>query len=261
MILGTTTINFDKLAEEVVSVFYAKGTPLTETLSKVASRECLNPDEVRRLVERSNTSAVLQLLKVSSDKKAEIDLADPVDVLRQTHGPQESVKEASDTSIPSAFQIPDTRSQKLELTTFMPKMVKAASMKPKDASEIFRLTKLENELLRTKTAQEITIQDNLDYLVSEFSKRNAPDFSKFASEITQVHGQAAEVLLKGLSTTLEIPIEDLTKTAGVIDDTTPLFKKFAEVLAQLNDLRNTNQEYLKVKTDSANFWKDVASCR
>lgn len=259
MILGTTTINFDKLAEEVVSVFYAKGTPLTETLSKVASRECLNTDEVRRLVERSNTSAVLQLLKVSSDKKAEIDLADPVDVLRQTHGPQESVKEASDTS--STFQIPDTRSQKLELTTFMPKMVKAASIAPKDTSEIFRLTKLENELLRTKTAQEMTIQDNLDYLVSEFSKRNAPDFNKFASEITHVHGQAAEVLLKGLSNTLDIPITDLTKTAGVIDDTTPMFKKFAEVLAQLNDLQGTNQEYLKVKTDAANFWKDVSSCR
>jgi len=260
MILGTTTINFDKLAEEVVSVFYAKGTPLTETLTKVASRECLNPDEVRRLVERSNTSAVLQLLKVSSDKKAEIDLADPVDVLRQTHGPQESVKEASDTSC-STFQIPDTRSQKLELTSFMPKMVKAASMKPKDASKIFRLTKMENELLGYKTAQEMTIQDNLDYLVSEFSKRNAPDFNKFASEITHVHGQAAEVLLKGLSTTLEIPIEDLTKTAGVIDDTTPLFKKFAEVLSQLNDLQGTNKEYLKVKTDAANFWKDVSSCR
>lgn len=252
MILQTTPIDFDKLADETVSTFYNDGTPLSDAITKVAMRECLNPEEIKRLVERSNTGAVLRLLKVATDKKAEIDLADPEEVLKNTHAPtqpKDVVKEASD------FSIPDLRPSKLDinLKSFIKIAEKEEPGKPIGAVEFFKLEKRAHELLNRKTSLELSIQRDLDYLVSEFSKQNPPDFQKFASEALTLH-EGSQYILTKLASLIEESAE-FEKTAEIIDDTQPLLIKMGSLLDQIDKLLEVNRDYQETKESKNNFFK------
>jgi len=91
MFLDQTNRNFDALADKAATQFFSKGTTLSDSIVKIASEEKLNPMEIQRLVEKSNTSATLKLLKVSTDKKAEFKVANYADVISEIY-PEKSTK-------------------------------------------------------------------------------------------------------------------------------------------------------------------------
>jgi len=63
------------LAKEVVNDYASKGQALDDVIVKVAEREGLNSDEIKRLVEASNTMTWLTTVKPSIDKTAEFNVA------------------------------------------------------------------------------------------------------------------------------------------------------------------------------------------
>lgn len=79
------------LAKEVVGDFMQKGASLDEGIAKVAERDNLNTDEIKRLVEASNTLTWLKTVKPQMDKTAEFSVASYDGVMSKIHGP---VKEA-----------------------------------------------------------------------------------------------------------------------------------------------------------------------
>lgn len=75
--LVLTSQDFDKLASEVVGEYFA-GTPLNDSIYKLASSMGMNPDQIKQLVWRSNTAVHLELFeKKAEDKMIEFAVADP----------------------------------------------------------------------------------------------------------------------------------------------------------------------------------------
>ena len=74
-------------AKEAVDQFKSSEAPLDETISKIASREDLNPQEISRLVEASNTLAWIETVKPQMDKTAEFKVASVEGVMNSLSAP------------------------------------------------------------------------------------------------------------------------------------------------------------------------------
>jgi len=75
------------LAKEAVDSYVQESLPLEEGIAKIASREDLNHDEVKRLVEASNTLTWLSTVKPQMDKTAEFSVASFPGVLEKLAEP------------------------------------------------------------------------------------------------------------------------------------------------------------------------------
>lgn len=78
------TFNSDAIknyAVQAVTDFVTNGTSLSTGISKIASAEQLNPEQIKRVVEASNTIAHLKLLSGSTDRTSEFPVAKYEDVL------------------------------------------------------------------------------------------------------------------------------------------------------------------------------------
>lgn len=259
MILPQSQVDFEKLAEEASSELFSDGIPLSNSIVKIAQREKLNPEEVKRLVEKTNLFATLTMLKAASDKRSEIFLAEPEAVLKETHfnefSPVETVKTASEF-----FKIPDLRTNRFKDVKLHPGMDKTASNleKLKSPRESFKLTKQIEELSRKKVAEEIKVKDSLDYIISEFSKMRAPDFSKFAEEVFTIYGDPAiTVLTKIADITKDTMPDQMEKLSSVIDDSTYLLKKYADINSGLVNIVILDSEITQTKQSLKKFWSDV----
>lgn len=62
-------------AVQAVTDFVSNGTPLSAGIAKIASDQNLNPDQIKRVVEASNTVAHLKLLSGSQDRTFEFPVA------------------------------------------------------------------------------------------------------------------------------------------------------------------------------------------
>jgi hypothetical protein len=236
--------NLDDLAQVAITNFIRKSVPLNDTIKELAERHELNAEEVKRVVGKANTGAMLHMLANSADKKQEFPLADYT-------LPTKSVPEVStfDTE-----HLPDWQSDPdVDFDLRYPEQETE-----KTAAEYINLkgyftSKIEKQQLdQTKVAAEQRIYDGVDYLVSEFSKYKAYDFHKFANEIYTVYGKIAEPLLNSIATGLDEDIV-LSKYAGIVDDTHAYFGKFAEVMSFLKTLISVNERYALVNTNIKGF--------
>lgn len=85
-IMKSTGVDFSGLAEKISSDFLERGTPLADGIVAQAKRLSLKPEEVRRLVEKTNTACSIKVMRSSDDKKKQFELADKNAVLAETHG-------------------------------------------------------------------------------------------------------------------------------------------------------------------------------
>ena len=260
MILPQSSIPFDKLAEEASNELFSNGVALNDSVVKIAQRERLNPEEVKRLVEKANLCATLTMLKAASDKKAEIFLADPTEVLSATHFSKDTDKKIEKTA--STFSIPNLRSQRmLKDINLMPQYTKTASSleSKKSPRDFFVLTKKVEELSRQKVAEEIKVKDSLDYIISEFSKMRAPDFGKFAEEVYTIYGEPAIPVLTKIANITRDKLEPtLEKTAQMVDDSTPLMKKYASINTGLVNIIMLDSELSTTKQNITKFWSGLS---
>lgn len=251
LILESSKVDFQGLADKITNDYYENNRDLLGKVIEVAKDKKLNPEEIKRLTEKVNTFAVVKLLKNSDDKKATIPLVDHTAVLEATH-PEDSEEQVQDTQVKVASELPNTRRKK-EVT--FPTLEKTAQEKKKVLPEIFKieteLTKLSNE----KVALENSIQDNVDYIISEFYKWNSPDFSKFASEAYTLKGEDAKPVLNKMAKYLNEKIE--LDTLPYIDDTKDILNKFASVIDGIEKLSNIEVRREEYKSKLDELWKEA----
>lgn len=272
-LLPVTPIDFDKLADDIVTSFFKTGKPLEKLSAEVAIKESLNPEEVRRLVEKSNTGAVISMLKTSSDKKVEFDLADPDKVLEVTHGANNGVvKTACDTAYTiqdtsRSFEIPDTRSVTYDLKSFLDTKLfekKAEKNTEKEDEEklknYYRLQKEKHDLVYTKTNLEKKAQESIDFILSDLSKQSSVSFEKFANDMTKLHKskfQKVRNILTKFAESLDTTIPPYSiNTADVVDDTTKIATSFDELIKTSEELVYINNTLMDTEKRISTFFAD-----
>ena len=266
-------INFDKISEEVTSKFFNEAVPLTDGVMDVAEREQMNPEEIKRTIEKSNTLAVLKLLKTNKDKKAEIDLADYDAVIAKTHGSDDMPKNESSSKSQSDGQkiatktashsIPHMRNKNHDgIDLFNAFGLDRASLakhasdeSQKTLKDIFALKKEINELKHEKFAYEMAVYDNIDYLVSEFSNLNGPDFHKYANESYTMFGNSIKPILNTVANNVKENEPELVKVAYVVDDRTDLHTKTATIYDSLNSIIEVDQKLVQKQNDLETTWQ------
>jgi hypothetical protein len=259
MFLDATTKDFDKLAEETSNSFLTEGTPLSDAVVKIASRERLNPVEIQRLVEKSNTASTLKMLQASMDKKAEFVLADYDDVLGQIYPKGEDKVTEKVASVNDTWSFPNLRRglQTASAEGAFPVVEKVAHERQESPRKVvFQLTQRVATLQRTKLAAEMKIQERADYLLSEFSRLRGPDFGKFANEAFSVYGSKSSPLLQGLARNLKEPTE-FHKVAGIVDDTTRVHQAFATAQTALESLVKISADLAVTKSELDTAWEQL----
>lgn len=260
MFLNSTQKDFDKMAEEVVSSLLEGKTPLKESIIKTANVKDLNPEEIKRLVEKSNTFATIQLIKSASDGSLEFDMASFEDVVKVTHPeglPVIKEAEAQTSEVPQTMINTATKTPDLS-SFFKPYQVKTAS-EPINTRKIFQL-KRELEILgREKIAAELAFKKNADALVSEFNNLYSPDFTKFANEAYTLLGDTVKPLLEALASDIR-QSKTFTKVAYIIDDidNKPL-DMIKKAHSAIKDVCAISIGIGTKKADMASAWVDVKS--
>lgn len=260
MILPQTKVPFDQLASEASQALFTDGTPLNDSVVKIAQRESLNPEETKRLVEKTNTLATLTMLKAAADKKAEIFLAEADTVLDKTHFAKPEVEKTASAST-SFFNIPDLRTlDRIKDVKLHPGIDKTAAAIPKKltAKTAFTASQKIQELTQKKFAEEIKVKDSIDFIISEFSKMRAPDFGKFAEEVYTIYGEPSlGVLSKIAEITRDKMPDEMEKVASIIDDSTMLHKKYAQINQGIVNIIMLDNDLTSAKKEYLDFWNSV----
>lgn len=290
MFLDQTHRNFDGLAEEAATNFFSKGTNLSDSIVTIATREKLNPMEIQRLVEKSNTAATLKLLRISTDKKAEFEVAVYEDVIKdiypekKTESPVSKGNSEYEKSAPNAKKtvekvaseilstsrsysdiygtsLPNTRKKFDKTASFNIPTVSLNKVvekkEPSMASKVFKLSKDIEESVQRKVACEIKIQDNAERIISDFSMYNAPSFSKFANEVYTSLGKSSVPLLKGIASSLKEDTNFQKVASGYVNDTSKTFKMFKEAQDNLVELVSLQKEIREKKNELSDFYSQV----
>lgn len=258
LLLEPTKVDFQSLANKIANDFYSGGTPLTEGVVKVAQENNFNPEEVKRLVEKTNTAAVLNMLKTAEDKKGTIPVVHYEEVLTRTH-PEETTPEPV---VKIAFELPETRKKRKKQGIDV--FEKNASYTPKSYSrktrmpEVFKKKQEIEKLSQEKIAAELNAQDGLDYLVSEFYKYKAPSFTKFAAEACSITGDKAITVLDKIANYLSESDDYKNYFPDyVIDDRNPLLQKFASVMEDIEKIAYLDIKRQQAKEELNTLWKEV----
>jgi len=92
---------FKELGKTAAAAFVEKGTPLNESISKLAKQHSLNANQVSRVCEAANLDTYLNKMAAASDRRFEFELADSGKVLADLNLKSEPkpVKEASEKDI------------------------------------------------------------------------------------------------------------------------------------------------------------------
>lgn len=253
LLLEPTKIDFPNLANKIITDYFSKSRSLQEGVIDTAKAKKLNPEEIKRLVEKTNTLAVVKMLQVSEDKKGTIPVVNYDAVLEITH--PEKVEEDV-VKIASEFSIPNTREKnRLFTKVAFPTLEKTASHKKKVLPEIFKLETEVQKVTQEKVACEGAAQDGIDYIVSEFYKWKAPSFSKFASEAHSIVGEKCKFLLDKMAEYLSTKVE--YDDPSYVDDRDPLLQKFAGVINNLEKIATLEAKKKDLKEQLNTLWAEA----
>jgi len=237
MFMSSTLKDFDKLADEVVNSFLSDSVPLETSIIKVAGREELNPEEVKRLVEKANTNTAIKLIKISTEGSMEFGLADYSAILKETHSESTpSITEPIATPSTEKVAMINTIDEDIFSIVFPKKPAEKIASDTPNLKEVFK-TKMALEVLgRQKVAAELRFRKSADALLSEFSNLYSPDFNKFACEAFTLYGNTALPILDSIAENIREP-KEFTKVAYVINDVTDkamnLFKVAYDSLTEI----------------------------
>lgn len=248
-ILPSTNIDFSSLAEKIASDFFDKGVPLDEGIIKVAKEKEFTPEEVTRLLEKTNTSASIRFLKTAENRKGTFILAEPEVVLRATHPTGETNEKTASlftSNLTGVYTgIPKTKGVKP-----MVKVAKSESKAERDIDAVRACYTVKNEI-ESRQLKKIALEDNvkkdINFLTSEFSCNNGNDFSKFAADAFSLYGIRSVPTLIGISKTANKPIVKVASD-GCIDDTTKHMQAMRSICENLTSITKLASEIDSLKT-------------
>lgn len=259
LIMPSSDKPFQATADMIASKFFnSEGDnvkTLTEMVADEAKKQELNPEEIKRLVEKTNTSASVMFLSSGGDKKASFDLASYDDVLNITHPFGDFDDEDEEEDDEDYFDDDDddikTASLKSHSTTKIASLsdaceacdnafsqgivnYKLASENSKNTalSDWFELNKNIELAKQEKTAEELSATADIDWLLAEHNNKDDANFSKFASECLAVYGDTCLPILNGMVDCLgrqNVKLASLT----FVDDTAPAIQKMGSAIGHM----------------------------
>ena len=210
--------DYERKADEAVQDFISSGVSLEESLVKIARRDSLNPEQIKRLVEMANTGTFLELFNKTAgkdDRMVEFEVADPQAVVGRFY--KESPRELEKAAAASG-PVPDFHYQavpKNENTRHEETCEKVASDPLPGSSQNNKITwqialersrKVASSLEDRICSAEIVAGDLANKIASCFrgiySRENYPEFEKNALAL---YGADAVVALSAVRRRLGLP--------------------------------------------------------
>lgn len=272
ILLPSNSIDFKALAVKVADEHSSTGKSIEDCLVEASDDKNLTPEEVKRLVEKTNTELSLRHLR-GDNKKDSFELANSKDVLARTHSISQDDKdgdpdgEEKDADIEKTGSLlPHTRkSRHHRVTDIFPRVgqMKTAEQKVFRSSDYFALKREYEDAKLRKVATESRLLDNLSWLVGALQKRNALDFGKFASEALLTCGMDACPVLDHLARAACLKEEPKLAYEKVVDDTSEYMHRMINICTDLHVLTKQAERlkrFEKVLDASRQAIKRISSC-
>lgn len=161
-----TTIDVDAWSKTAASNYLTKGTPLHESITKIASEQGLNRDQIARVVEAANTEVYINLFNKADDKYISYETADAEKIAEAIFG-QEKTSSVSDDDYQELPSSPIIEDQ-----TASDALTKTAEVKPTNVSdtdklhEYYKIAALETRLGQSLDEVEVRYQNDSAILFS-----------------------------------------------------------------------------------------------
>ena len=251
--------DYENKADEAVQSFLTSGDSLQESIVKIAQRDSLNPEQIKRVVEMANTGAFLELFKKTAgqeDRMVDFEVADPgntVDAFYDAH-PEAEAKVASFTPseahasyyanvVDENINYPVEELEKVASETETV-VEKEASFEEKQINEI-RAWKIADNLRDKIAAADYASRDIADRLARSFAGIYTRDqYPEFEKNAFALYGSEAAFVAQAVRNRLDlpalrgIPSPGLIKQASefqVVDASDSLLKEAGEYIGKVKE--------------------------
>lgn len=200
--------DYEKMAEDVVTDFVSKNTNLNDGILKIAKERDLNSEQIKRLVEMSNTKTFLKKFaeKNDGDKVVNFDVADAQKILQQFYSEPTpkaiKITKVTITKIPGSDLEIDFPDMMRSIREGLPEKEVEESPEPEEkaASEkidalespvltkkakyklVLRMRKIAEELMNRVYESEHDFLEERDKIASEFCKLYGPEYTDFEKD-------------------------------------------------------------------------------
>jgi len=238
----------DKLATEVVENYFTTNVPLTESVVKVAERENLNPEHIKRLVEATNNMTFLRKFSAAepgADRMVDFETADASSAIQRMLDAAKDLMAAMPEGPEGGCPMDDLPMTREGAPEPLPEAEPEATEEPKVNGQamIMKLRKT-GALLQEKHYQKrVELTERLQKLATVFTRANGPSFELFEKDAFYHWGSRAAPCLQVLRATLRKPAAEynhgaLTKVARVVDASSPEMREFIAMVKCSNEIAN-----------------------
>lgn len=260
---GLNEQQLEKYAAEVVNAFFKENVALTDGVVKIAERETLNPEQVRRLVEAVNNMTFQRKFSAAegTDRMdaSQFETANPDSALqRLIQAAKDLMDEQGGTSGSPcegdlSNDLPTTRSDVTPLNPAGPEdnLTPVGEPKLSGTVVIMKLRKTA-ELLRDQQYQHrVRFTEAFQDLSTRFTRATGPAFEEFEKDAFYKWGTRAVPYLSMLRGVLHKPEatydhDTMTKVARIIDPSTPLMRLFRTTMEHSENVTLAEQGQEKV---------------
>lgn len=256
----------EKWAEAIAETFFNENVPLNDGVTKVATEENLNPEQIKRLVEAVNTTTFLQKFNgmadpdsMAHDRVVEFETADPHIVISRM------LKSAKDSMTPNCtpcddasdltLGLPVTRSDEAPLP---PEKVASAPPEPRIKKHIVvnRLHKTADLLKQSEYQARVCFTEAVQDLTTRFRRLNGASFEEFEKDAFYHYGEDAAPHLQLIRQALRKPtaaydLPDMRKHARFVDLKTPEMRHLQEMMNWTKHRKHAEAALKKVEGDLA----------
>ena len=236
LLMPANDIDFKAFASTVVDEHERTGKGIEDCLVEAAEKRKLTPEEIRRLVEKTNTELALRHLR-GADKKDTFALASYDQVMKRIYVNEEADAKSDADGVEKTASLPNTRTKPIEdIPLSLGGQVKVAEQQVVNSSDFFQLRKQYEAAKLEKMAIENRLNGNLRWLEQAFRGREAPDLNKFASDATALLGNSAALV--GMHLAVALGKDGLQKEAAsqFVDDTTEHMQRMRAVCEDMQAL-------------------------
>ena len=185
-----TVQDLQAIAVKCTSDFFNSGVPLSEGLSKIASERNLNPEQLKRAVEATNTLTYLKSVEVGSDRTGEFPLADYNAIIKMASLPEAMLmgdfsKTASEASPPNP--VDPSPSEDLVKQAEQSLQYSSPEVSQMTASELMthlvKEASINRRALEVATDKSFQVLELLEKIASEL--QNAPQLGEVLSAVSK----------------------------------------------------------------------------
>lgn len=251
----------DKTATLVVDRFFNEKVALTDGVVEAAKQGNYNPEQIKRLVEAVNNMTFLKKFNGAEegapDRMVEFETADSNAAIQRLLDAAKDVMSSMGAGTGPSICCDPSHDHNEELGQDLPTsrpdappplsplegedISPAGEPKIRGTVMIMKLRKTASELQNKIYECRHELTDQFTKIASHFRKQSAEDFCSFEKDALCKWGSEAVPFLGALRQTLRLvpvvyDVNALTKTARIIDSTTPDMKKFSELLKMSDEI-------------------------